>query len=196
MRQAAAKKWPPFLLLLLPLLTHTALSATALSAEEGRFSVQSATLHKQEGHWLLQAELNYSLSSAATEALKNGIPLTISTQFQLRKTRPWLWRKTVFNKTFLFQLRYHGLAKRYQVTDLIQNKQVNFATFQAAIDHLENLKIFPLKLPNSFMRSLHYWGRLQTTLEIEPLPLPLRPTAYLTPQWHLNSEWFEWPLNN
>ncbi len=191
MRKAAAKKWPTFLLLLLPLLAHT-----TLSAEEGGFSIQSATLNKQEGHWQLQAELDYTLSAAATEALKNGIPLTISIQFQLRKTRPWLWRKTVFNKTFLFQLRYHGLAKLYQVTDVMQDKQVNFATFQAAIDHLQSLKIFPLTLPDSFMRSAHYWGRLQTTLEIEPLPLPLRPTAYLTPQWHLKSEWFEWPLKN
>ena len=167
-----------------------------LSADEGGFSVQSATLNEQEGHWRLQSKLDYTLSTAATGALKNGISLTITTQFQLRKTRPWLWRKTVFSQTFTFQLRYHGLAKLYQVTNITHDKQHNFATFQAAIDHLENLKISLLKLPNSFMRSPHYWGRLQTTLEIEPLPLPLRPTAYLTPQWHLKSEWFEWPLNN
>jgi len=44
------------------------------------------------------------------------------------------------------------------------------------------------------MTDQHYFGMVKTALEIEALPLPLRPVAYLTPQWHLSSGWFEWPL--
>ena len=35
---------------------------------------------------------------------------------------------------------------------------------------------------------------LKIALDIEELPLPLRPTAYLLPSWKLSSGWTTWPL--
>ena len=39
-----------------------------------------------------------------------------------------------------------------------------------------------------------YWVYLQIRLDIESLPVSLRPVAYLSPQWRLNSDWYLCPL--
>jgi hypothetical protein len=37
-----------------------------------------------------------------------------------------------------------------------------------------------------------YRGRLRLRLDIEALPAPLRPIAYISPSWRLSSGWYEW----
>jgi hypothetical protein len=39
-----------------------------------------------------------------------------------------------------------------------------------------------------------YEIQIRASLDIEELPLPLRPTAYLKPSWKLSSGWSKWPL--
>jgi len=82
-----------FLGLILALIT-----TTSVLASDANFAVQSASLQKEENVWFLQTTIDYQLSEAAVEALNNGVPLTITVQFKLKKTRPWLWRKTIFRK--------------------------------------------------------------------------------------------------
>jgi hypothetical protein len=172
-------------------------AAMPSSANDPGFVIQSASLQKEDNEWRLNATIDYQLPEVTVEALNNGIPLTVTLQFKLKKIRPWLWSKTIFHKSLKFQLRYLGLAKLYQITDISQEQQFNFASFQAAIDHIGNLTVSPLKIPASVTpvaNEKQYIGILKAQLEIEALPLPLRPVAYMTPQWHLSSEWFEWPL--
>ncbi|RLA20539.1 MAG: hypothetical protein DRQ61_09800, partial [Gammaproteobacteria bacterium] len=163
-----------FLGLILALIT-----TTSVLASDANFAVQSASLQKEENVWFLQTTIDYQLSEAAVEALNNGVPLTITVQFKLKKTRPWLWRKTIFRKELTLQLRYLGLAKLYQVTNDSQEQQYHFASFQAAIDHIGNLKEPLIEALPSLMTDQHYFGMVKTALEIEALPLPLRPVAYL-----------------
>jgi hypothetical protein len=35
---------------------------------------------------------------------------------------------------------------------------------------------------------------IHAELDIEALPSPLRPLAYITPAWRLNSDWYSWSL--
>lgn len=170
------------------------LFTAAASANNTGFFIQSASLQQEENKWHLNATIDYQLPEVTVEALNNGVPLTVTIQLKLKKSRPWLWAKTIFQKSLTYQLRYLGLAKLYQVTDISQGQQSNFASFQAAIDHIGNLTVSPLKIPASVTNKEQYFGTLKAQLEIEALPLPLRSVAYMTPQWHLSSEWFEWPL--
>ena len=40
----------------------------------------------------------------------------------------------------------------------------------------------------------NYLLKVKVSLDIEALPLPLRPVAYLKPSWDLSSGWSRWPL--
>ena len=39
-----------------------------------------------------------------------------------------------------------------------------------------------------------YWVRLRFSLDINALPVPMRPWAYINSEWLLASEWFEWEI--
>jgi hypothetical protein len=39
-----------------------------------------------------------------------------------------------------------------------------------------------------------YVVRVRARLDVEALPSPLRPLAYLTAPWQLDSDWYQWPL--
>ena len=40
-----------------------------------------------------------------------------------------------------------------------------------------------------------YRYRMKVELDIESLPLPMRPMAWFSPVWNLSSGWKEWPLS-
>ena len=42
--------------------------------------------------------------------------------------------------------------------------------------------------------STYTLGLNEVYVDIEALPAPLRPVAYLSSPWRLTSEWYEWPL--
>ena len=49
-------------------------------------------------------------------------------------------------------------------------------------------------LTRDFDLDEEYLVRVDVKLDIEALPLPLRPVAYLKPSWDLTSGWSRWPL--
>jgi hypothetical protein len=38
--------------------------------------------------------------------------------------------------------------------------------------------------------------QVKASLDIDELPLPLKPEAYLFPSWKLSSGWTKWPLDH
>ncbi len=167
----------------------------AFSQDSG-FKIISASLENIEGKWRLKTEMDYRFSPATIEALNNGVPLTIIVELRIMQPRRWLWPKTILRKKHQFTLRYHALAKLYQITDAVNNRRDNFASFQAIKDYLNQPPLMTLDLPLITADNPRYTGKIRSFLKIEALPLPLRPVAYLTPQWHLTSEWYRWSNND
>lgn len=179
----------------LPLLTVTVLIFSSfLFAAEPEFFIRSASLEKNNDGWQLSAQIDYRFSEPTIEALNNGVPLYISTRLKVDQPKRWFWSKTVLEKEIRTRLRYLALSKLYQVTDLEDGKHHNFASFQAAIDHLGSPKKTLSQQEADSIKPDSTKAKLKTKLEIESLPLPLRPVAYLKPAWHLNSGWHTWKL--
>ena len=70
----------------------------------------------------------------------------------------------------------------------------NYVTRDAAIAALGDLHDLPLLNRGELAAGKDYRVDLKIALDIEELPLPLRPTAYLLPSWKLSSGWTTWPL--
>ena len=41
---------------------------------------------------------------------------------------------------------------------------------------------------------MRYQVKMRTFLDIESLPAPMRPLAYISSDWQLDSDWVSWPL--
>jgi hypothetical protein len=56
------------------------------------------------------------------------------------------------------------------------------------------IRDFPLLKSVEIAPEKQYLFALRVNFDREALPLPLRPTAYIDPQWYLSSDWTLWPL--
>ncbi|GAB4352447.1 MAG: hypothetical protein Kow006_17010 [Gammaproteobacteria bacterium] len=173
--------------------------ATSPLAEEpsaGGFVVRDASTHLSEGVYRLNASIDYRLSPAVREALENGVPLTVEIQIEVRRDR-WYWldeEVAVLNQYYLLQ--YHALSRQYLLTSLNSGKQRSFSTLRSALEAMGSLVDIPILDSKLLRPETEYQVRLRALLDIESLPAPLRPVAYLSDEWRLVSEWYSWPLSS
>ena len=177
-------RWPLVLLVVLP-------SELALAAE---FTITKAEARLQDGAYLLDATIDYGFSDIALEALENGVPLTVELHVQVRREGAWVWESDVVDSRLRSQIRYSPLLGTYQVTNVETATQRTFATRDAAISSLGEVKDLAVVRVDALQPGETYRVEMQAALDIESLPLPLRPRAYLSRDWNLSSEWSQWRL--
>jgi hypothetical protein len=147
-----------------------------------------------EGTYVLDAAIEYEFSAKALEALENGVPLTLEIHVQLRRKGAWVWEDDMLDSHLRFQLRYHALASLYQLLDLQSGEEQSFATRDAAIAALGDIQSLPIITRNLLETGEVYELQLRTFLDIDALPLPLRPMAYISPSWNLSSKTKTWRI--
>ena len=168
-------------------------SASCFAAEDQHITIRSASLSLQDKTYLLNAHIDYSLSDEAIKALHNGVTLTFNVDLSIIESRSWLWNKHLNNLSLPYQIKYHTLAETYQVSDNTNNLQHNFSSLSAALRALGKINDTPIHaITNGGVSTVN--GSLKAYLNIEALPLPMRPLAYITAGWYLRSDTFQWPL--
>ncbi len=166
----------------------------SLPSHSEEFLVTDLSAKLVDDTYLMNAEIEYPFSEDVLEALRNGVPITLEMHVQIRREGAWVWTKDLLDFRSRYQIRYHALASVYQVLDLQSGSQQNFATQRSALDALGSIVDLPLVSRANLEPGETYILAVRTKLDIESLPLPLRPVAYVTPSWRLNSEWSEWHL--
>jgi hypothetical protein len=143
----------------------------------------------------MNTRFELALSEKVEEALHKGIVLHIIIEAELAEQR-WYWDKVITKWALRRHLRYHALSGRYVVTDLYEDEIRSFDTLPEALRHLGNLSSQLLMIaPNKNIKAdAPYELRLRARLDIEALPAPLRPVAYTSPSWLLNSGWTAWSV--
>jgi hypothetical protein len=167
---------------------------TPVAALADEIRVESLQANLLEGAYQVEARIVYEFSEEALEALENGVPLTLELHMQLRREGAWIWETDLVDARLRYQVRYHALGGLYQVRNLQSDSQQNFATREAALEALGQVSGTPIIEADRLTAGESYRLSLRSTLDIEALPLPLRPMAYLSPAWSLSSEWKTWRL--
>jgi len=183
------KKFNALLLAALLILTL----GDSFASEEPHIAIQTASLTPSNQAHLLNAKIKYGLTHETIEALYNGITLTFNVDFSVIEDRDWLWNKHLNTTTLRYQIKYHTLAETYQVSDKTNNVHLNFSTLSAALNSLGTLNSIPIHAIKT-LRNPAISVSLKAYLNIEALPLPMRPLAYIDSGWHLRSNTFQWPL--
>ena len=166
--------------------------ATKSHAEGFRILAAETKLKNNVFH--LDANMDLKFSDDALEALRSGVPLIVLVNIEVQKDRNWWWDKTIAELEQGYLLLYHALSEKYIIHNLNSGAQQNFISLNTALYSLSNLREFPLIDKNLLEEGDNYYVRLRTYLDIESLPAPMRPIAYISSQWQLESDWFSWPL--
>jgi hypothetical protein len=160
------------------------------------FRVTQVQTRLVEGTYTLDATVDYGFSPEALEALANGVPLTILMQLQVRRADAWIWASSVTDLQLRYAIRHKPLSETYEVYRLPGTTGRTFVTREAAIAALGEIKGLQLVDQSRLEPGVAYEVQFKVSLDIEALPLPLRPTAYLSGAWKLASRWTKWPLTH
>jgi hypothetical protein len=157
---------------------------------EARFHVSGMRIFLLDEVYRLDARLDYAFSNPVLGALENGVPLTIELNIQVYRTREWWLDEWIASLTQRYRIEYYELSEQYLLTYLnsgVQQRYASLAAVTAALSEVHNLPVLDRSLlePNE-----QYTVRMRARLDIEALPAPLRPIAYISPGWHLASEWY------
>ena len=171
------------------------LSVGWLQAAE--FTVRDAQTRLVDGVYQLEADIRYQLSDPIHEAIANGVPITISLQVVVEQQRDYIWNKTLTHLQQHYSVQYHALSGQYIIKDLNSGRQQSFHSINSALLTLGEVRELPL-LEQSLLKEPDavYQVRLRSEIDINSLPAPLRPMAWLSHEWKLKSEWFLCPLSS
>lgn len=172
-----------------------ALLAGSLTASADGVSFDRVALTLSEDQRiLLDAEIAFDLNETITEALENGVPLTFETHVQMRRAEAWVWESDIVEHRLRTVLHYRPLSGLYELRTLQGDGQLAFATRDAALRTLGKIVAMPVIERADLDIEQEYLVRLNVRLDIEALPLPMRPVAYLKRDWRIASEPWEWRL--
>lgn len=168
-----------------------AVSLTVIAAE---LQVEGVDIERQDGVYLLSADIDFRLSDDALEALDNGVPLTFELHVQVRRRGAWVWEASLFDYQARHTIRFKPLSERYSIDQPGGGEGNSFVTRPAALAALGTIRDLRLIETDALEPDEEYQIRLRVALDIDELPLPLRPIAYIKPSWKLESKWSKWPL--
>lgn len=176
------------------------ISAAALvlprAATAADVTIDAVSHRIENGVYLVDANITFYFSADMSEALRSGIPLFFDFDFKISRERRYLWDATLYRLGRRYKLERHALANRYILTDLITSERRSYSSFEEALVGLGRLRGVPLGGQSQFERDGTYHAKLRVSLDIESLPAPLRPIAYVSPSWRMGSKWHSWQLKS
>jgi len=172
----------------------TTLGCISLPASADAFTIRSVETSLMDKVYTLSAQVEYNFSEPTIEALENGVPLIVLIDIEVELERKWWFNKEIAELQQGYLLLYHALTEKYIVNNLNSGAQENYDSLRNAVLALSKIEALPILDANLVDADTRYLVRLHTYLDLESLPAPMRPVAYISSQWRLESDWYEWPL--
>lgn len=170
------------------------LLGASLVLQAAEFAIEETRTYLEDGTYRLDADIDFALSDEALEALDNGVPLTIELHLRVRRDGAWVWEASLQDFRARYRIRYKPLSERYSIDRLSGGEVDSFVSRDSALRALGTIRGLRLVEAGRLAPDEDYAVHLRVALDIDELPLPLRPIAYLRPAWKLESKWTRWPL--
>ncbi len=190
---SARKTWQYFAaalgcaLMFVMTLTSTAATAADIVIDDARTRIENDIL-------LLDASATFEFSSDALEALTSGIPLFIELDLTVTRERKFLWDRELFSAHRRYSIEYHALTKKFLVGDAITGERRAFAELAPAMAELGRIRDLAVAEAGDIDLADSYDCALRLRLDLESLPAPMIPLAYISPGWHMSSGWYRWQI--
>lgn len=168
--------------------------ATPALALASGFKVSSVQPRASGQTLHLSGNIDLTLTPEVEEAIGNGIPIEIAMDFRLYRDRALMWDERVASWTLRRELRYHALTGQYLINAGPGGPvaRESFTSLNEAIAQTGSLTDVALPLAVPLLSGAEYYLNVRVWLDIEALPTLLRPLAYTSRAWDLNSGWTRW----
>ena len=194
------RAWPAVWLAVCSLLLAAPEPGTSAADEiQAGFDIRNARTKLVDGVYLLDADISFVFSEDALEAIDNGVPISIIVEMQVLREREFIWDNLWWDKEIThlearLRIETRPLSNTYLVRNLNSGETQVFGSFSELVVGLGKIRNFPLIDEYLISADSRNYLRLRALLDIESLPSPMRPLAYLSSLWRLESDWYEWPI--
>src|ERR1700753_149635 len=105
-------------------------------ALDGVLQVRSAFVDLDKAVFQLHARVDYPMTPAISDALRDGVDLLFDVDARVERSRRFWFDSTVIDVTLQRDLAYHTVSDRYVVRDRESGDQQTFATLDTALQYL------------------------------------------------------------
>jgi len=167
---------------------------TAMADSDDAVEVVFADSNVYDGWHVLDASIRFALDDELFVALEHGVQLNIDVLVEIRRQRKWLWDQVISSHRLGFVLQHHPLTGAYVVTEPIAKTRHEFPDAREALKFLGTIRNYHLLNADLLTRGEVYDGYIKARLNIDALPAPLQPVAYVSRKWRVESDWLKWSL--
>lgn len=157
--------------------------------------VLSVSSNVYDGWHVLDASIRFAFDDELIVALEHGVQLDIDVLIEVRRQRKWLWDPVISSHRIGFTLQHHPLTGAYVVTERVTVTRHEFHDAREALLFLGTIRNYHLLNAELLSRDERYDGYIMARLNIDALPAPLQPVAYVSRKWRVESDWLKWELN-
>lgn len=162
----------------------------------GRCEVRSADLALKEGVYQLNARLELPITPAVRQGLADGVPLALQLELSIERSRRLLPNATVAELVQRYHLQYNAVSARYVLRNINSGEQESFALVDEALARLSQIRDVPV-LDRSFIEAgPHYEANVRAKVDYGAVPLTVRILMFWVNDWHRESEWYTWTLQD
>jgi hypothetical protein len=180
---------------LLPAALMLLLSVAAGAVEpEETVEVLSVSSNVYDGWHVLDASIRFEFDQELLDALEHGVQLDIDVLVEIKRRRKWLWDPVVSSHRLGFTLQHHPLTGAYVVSEPVARTRREFPDAREALNFLGTIRNYHLLNAELLDPAEHYDGYLMARLNLDALPAPLQPAAYVSRKWRVESDWLKWEL--
>ena len=166
----------------------------ARDALDGVLQVRSAFVDLDHAVFQLHARIDYPMSPAISDALRDGVDLIFDVDARVERARRFWFNSTVVDLTLRRELAYHTVSDRYVVRDPATGDQQTFATLDAALQYLGTVDGWPILVEPQLETARNTSSACAPACIAGTCPRSLRALLFWTDDWSRVSDWYTWSL--
>ena len=186
MRRRSTLRW--WLLLLAVCVS----GASAWSAFARDITVESAHDKIVNDMFLIDIDAKFAFSDDAIKAINSGIPLTIALDVKVLWPRKYLWDVELVSTHRDLTIERHALSQQFVLSDRVTGERRVYGSLALAIADLGHIRDLPVVEIAELAQTKTCDVSVRLRLDLQSLPGPLIPIAYISPGWHMSSGWYRW----
>jgi hypothetical protein len=150
--------------------------------------------HLGEGIWQIDADFQTELDERAVQALTHGVPLSLMLEVRLSPAPRWYWPwpEPIAEAEETFLIHQHALSGQFIVQRVNSGQRFIYRDVREALSGIGTVRNLSLVEAGALEAGVSYRGSVRLSLDIEELPAPMRPLAWLSWGRRFTSGWHHW----
>jgi hypothetical protein len=181
----------PVLAILFGLLVSTA----SIAQDAPAFNIKTASFIMEDTLLLLDSTIEINLPGYINKAIDQGFAVPLMFEVEVRVYSKYWWDEKLLSLKQQYQLHYLPMLSSYAIYDLNANQRTYFNSRKEAVQYLKIIYSYPMFDINNVNQSGRVYMRMRAGIDVDELPLPLKSSSLWDNDWGLQSDWFEWTID-